>query len=77
METHLDSSPIFLLMGGVRVGRMSDERVWFYPSETLGVLCMYYCIVMLKEDILENYHIYNDKYIDDLGINPPGTVQDL
>ena len=38
---------------------------------------MYYCIVMLKEDILENYHIYNDKYIDDLGIHPPGTVQDL
>ena len=38
---------------------------------------MYYCIVKLKEDILENYRIYNDKHIDDLGINPPGTVQDL
>ena len=56
---------------------MSDESVWFYPSVALGVLCMYYCIVKLKEDILENYRIYNDKHIDDLGINPPGTVQDL
>ena len=64
-------------MGGVSVGRMSDERVWFSPSGTLGVFCMYYGIVMLKEDILKNYHIYNDKHIDDLGINPPGTVQDL